>query len=104
MLEERTLTPELPWQLSLGLVFVEEKPTLFALYQRGDSGSTGRVSAWVLALPDGAAVLLPTDEGALAGPPRPILTTLPNVRRRWARLMEAELVQVAGREALHTAA
>jgi hypothetical protein len=51
---------------------------------------------WVVALPDGDAVVLPA-----AG--RPIFTTLVAVRRRWAPLMNAELVQVAGRDALHTA-
>ncbi|MDQ7907758.1 hypothetical protein RB614_24865 [Phytohabitans sp. ZYX-F-186] len=43
MLDERTLVPELPelpWQLRLGLVFVDEKPTLFALYRR-DKGRDG---------------------------------------------------------------
>jgi hypothetical protein len=99
--------PEIPWQLGLGIVLVNEKPSLFALYHPGEGDSPtddspGHVAAWVIALPDGAAVLLPT--GGLTGQPvSPVLTTLRSVRRRWARLMEAELVQVAGREALHLA-
>lgn len=119
VLNEQITAPnlsELPWQLSLGLVLVDEKPTLFALYSRTEPESsspespgyaaigpaaTGHVTAWVVALPDGAAVLLPTTGGAQA---RPILTTMHQIRRRWSRLMDAELVQVAGRQALHTAA
>ncbi|MEV7229463.1 MULTISPECIES: hypothetical protein [Polymorphospora] len=92
---------ELPWQLSLGLVLVDEKPSLYALYDRGGMDDPGRVAAWVVALPDGAAVLLPTEDGPQA---RPILTTLHQVRRRWSRLLQAELVQVAGRRAQHLAA
>jgi hypothetical protein len=94
--------PELPWQLSLGLVLVDEKPTLFALYHRGEHGASGHVAAWVVALPDDAAVILPID--GTGSPARPVMTTLQNVRRRWCRLLEAELVQVAGRQALHLAA
>ncbi len=104
MLDHRTPPLEirdLPWQLSLGLVFVDEKPTLFALYRRrSEGGAAGSVVAWVVALPDGAAVLLPADGHDI----HPMFTTLVNVRNRWARLMRAELVQVAGRDALHMAA
>jgi hypothetical protein len=103
VLDERIAThapPEIPWQLGLGMVLVDEKPSLLALYHRGDSDTPGQVAAWVVALPDGTAVLLPTT-GSAGQPANPVLTTLRNVRRRWARLLEAELVQVAGREALH---
>ena len=102
MLDERIApeVPELPWQLSLGLVFVEEKPCLYALYRRGESGTAGRVVAWLVALPDGGAFLLPVD-GAGA---RPITTTMANVRRRWVNVLEAELVQVVGRQPVHLAA
>lgn len=97
MLDERTLatTPsELPWQLDTGLVFVDEKPSVFALYRRGDRETAGQVAGWLFVVPGGDAVLLPT-EGT---PARPILTTLRSVRRRWLRLLEAELVQVVGRQ------
>lgn len=102
MLNELTVKPappELPWQLELGRVLVDKKPSLLALCRSGDDG---RIAAWVLALPDGAAVLLPTtrdDEQAA----RPVHTTVRNIRRRWARLFEADLVQVCGPEALHLA-
>lgn len=110
MLDERIASPtppEIPWQLGLGIVLVDEKPSLFALYHLGEGDSPirdspGHIAAWVIALPDGAAVLLPT-AGGPGRPVSPVLTTLRNVRRRWARLMEAELVQVAGREAAHLA-
>jgi hypothetical protein len=91
-----TIQVDLPWQLNLGLVLVDAKPGLFGLYRRAEGAAPGAVVAWVVALPDGDAVVLPTDAPA-------IYTTLPDVRRRWAPLMRAELVQVAGRDALHTA-
>ncbi|WP_213453614.1 hypothetical protein [Rhizomonospora bruguierae] len=97
MLNERT-APELPWQLDLKLVMVDEKPAQYALYRRADVGA--RVVAWVFVLPDGSAVLLPTEPVGS----RPILTTMDSVRRRWVRLMEAELVQVVGRQPLYMAA
>ncbi len=91
---------EVPWQLLLGRIHVDEKPTLVGLYRAATGTEPGRLIAWVIALPDGDAVLMPLD-----GPDRrPILTTLRGVRRRWARLLGADLVQVAGREALHLAA
>lgn len=97
MLDERALAPspaELPWQLDTGLVFVDEKPSVFALYRRGDRETAGRVVGWLMVLPGGDAVLIPTE-----GPSdRPILTTLHNVRRRWLRLLEVELVQVVGQQ------
>jgi hypothetical protein len=91
---------DLPWQLDLGQVHVDEKPTLVGLYRDGDGDEPGRLVAWVVALPEGGAVLLPVD-----GPDRrPILTTLRGVRRRWARALGAKLVRVTGREALNLAA
>ena len=50
-----------PWQLSLGRIHVDEKPTLVGLYRDGADGEEGRLVAWVLALPDGAAVILPVE-------------------------------------------
>jgi len=100
VLDEQTLVPELPelpWQLRLGLVFVDEKPTLFALYRRGKDGAGGRVVAWLMVLPGDHAVLIPVDET----PSRPIVTTLRSVHRRWLRLFESELVQVVGPQAQH---
>lgn len=100
MLDEQTLVPELPelpWQLRLGLVFVDEKPTIFALYRRDDVGTGGRVVAWLMVLPGDHAVLIPVDET----PSRPIVTTLQNIQRRWLRVLEAELVQVVGPQAQH---
>ena len=100
MLDEQTLVPnlpELPWQLRLSLVFVDEKPTLFALYRRGEDGADGRVVAWLMVLPGDHAVLIPVDES----PSRPIVTTLRSVRRRWLRVLESELVQVVGPQAQH---
>lgn len=100
MLDEQTLAPELPelpWQLRLGLVFVDEKPTIFALYRRDHGGGGGRVVAWLIALPGDDAVLLPVEDA----PSRPIVTTLESVRRRWLRLLESELVQVVGPQAQH---
>ena len=105
VLDERTATPappEFPWQLGLGMVLVNEKPSLFALYHRGGYDSVDQIAAWVIALPDGAAVLVPVGEGGDRSA-SPILTTLRSVRRRWVRLLGAELVQVTGREALHLA-
>jgi hypothetical protein len=93
---QETRPIDLPWQLNLGLVLVDAKPGVFGLYRRGDDLSPGEVVAWVVALPDGNAVVLP-DRG------HPVFTSLAEVRRRWAPLMGAELVQVAGRDALHTA-
>jgi hypothetical protein len=91
--------PELPWQLRLGRIHVDSKPTLVGLYRDASGTERGRLVAWVVALPGGDAVVLPVD-----GPDkRPVLTTLRGVRRRWARLLGATLVQVAGREALHLA-
>ncbi|GAA4680866.1 hypothetical protein [Phytohabitans rumicis] len=101
MLDEQTLAaelPDLPWQLRLGLVFVDEKPTVFALYRRATGETAGKVTAWLIALPGDNAVLLPVDGDAST---RPILTTLHNVRRRWLRLYESELVQVVGPQAQH---
>lgn len=100
MLDEQTLVPdlpELPWQLRLGLVFVDEKPTLFGLYRRDDGDAGGRVVAWLMVLPGDHAVLIPVEET----PSRPIVTTLQNVQRRWLRLLESELVQVVGPQAQH---
>jgi hypothetical protein len=93
---QETRPIDLPWQLNLGLVLVDAKPGLFGLYRRGDDMRPGEVVAWVVALPDGNAVVLPDRA-------QPIFTSLLEVRRRWAPLMGAELVQVAGRDALHTA-
>jgi len=93
---QETRPIDLPWQLNLGLVLVDAKPGLFGLYRRGDDMQPGEVVAWVVALPDGNAVVLPDRA-------QPIFTSLLEVRRRWAPLMGAELVQVAGRDALHTA-
>ena len=91
---------QLPWQLHLGKVHVEEKPTLVGLYRDATADEPGRLVAWVVALPEGGAVLLP-----VGGPDnRPILTTLRGVRRRWARALGAKLVRVTGREALNLAA
>lgn len=101
MLDEQTLVPEfaeLPWQLRLGLVFVDEKPTVFALYRRACGEAGGKVTAWLIALPGDNAVLLPVDGNAST---RPILTTLRSVRRRWLRVYESELVQVVGPQAQH---
>jgi hypothetical protein len=100
VLDERTLVPdlsELPWQLRLGLVFVDEKPSVYALYRPADDEAEGRVVAWLFALPGDNAVLLPVGDRSS----RPILTTLHNVRRRWLRLLESELVQVVGPQAQH---
>lgn len=100
MLDEQTLipdVPDLPWQLRLGLVFVDEKPTLFGLYRRDDEGTGGRVVAWLMVLPGDQAVLIPVDDQ----PGRPIVTTLENVQRRWLRMFESELVQVVGPQAQH---
>jgi hypothetical protein len=83
------------WPSQLGLLLVDEEPGALALYRRDDEG-TGRVVAWVLALPNGDALLVFADEPG----GRPIVTTLASVRRRWADLMDAELVRVAGRKAL----
>jgi hypothetical protein len=99
-LDEQMLVPELPelpWQLRLGLVFVDEKPTLFALYRRGEGGTGGRVVAGENHQPGDHAVLIPVDET----PSRPIVTTLRSVQRRWLRLLESELVQVVGPQAQH---
>jgi hypothetical protein len=101
VLDEQTLVPELPelpWQLRLGLVFVDEKPTVFALYRRANGETGGKVTAWLIALPGDNAVLLPVDGDAST---RPILTTLHSVRRRWLRVYESELVQVVGPQAQH---
>ena len=87
-----------PRHLDLPLVLVEEKPTLLALYERDESG--GRIAAWVIALPDGAAVLLSARDAHAS----PLRTTLANIRSRWAPLLDAELVQVIGRDAVHLAA
>ncbi|BCB85043.1 hypothetical protein [Phytohabitans suffuscus] len=100
MLDEQTLVPELPelpWQLRLGLVFVDEKPLLFAFYRRDEEGSGGRVVAWLMVLPGDHVVLIPVD----GTPSRPIVTTLVSVRRRWLRLFESELVQVVGPQTQH---
>ncbi|MFC0533648.1 hypothetical protein [Phytohabitans kaempferiae] len=100
MLDEKTTVPdvpELPWQLRLGLVYVDEKPTVFALYRRDESGTGGHVVAWLMALPGDEAVLIPIGET----PSRPIVTTLELVQRRWLRLLESELVQVMGPQAQH---
>lgn len=100
MLDERTLfsdLPELPWQLRLGLVYVDERPTIFALYRRDTDGAGGRVVAWLMVLPGDHAVLVPVGET----PSRPIVTTLRSVQRRWLRLLESELVQVVGPQAQH---
>jgi hypothetical protein len=99
VLDERTAAMAgTGWPSQLGLLLVEDEPEVFALYRPGDD-EVASVVAWVLALPDGGAILVPIDEPG----GRPIVTTLENVRRRWAPLMEAELVQVAGRQALRLA-
>jgi hypothetical protein len=102
VLDERIApeVPELPWHLGLGLVLVDEKPAQYALYRRGDAQARGHVVAWLFVLPDGSAVLLPTEPAGA----RPILTTMASVRRRWVHVMEAELVQVVGRQPLNMAA
>jgi hypothetical protein len=82
----------------LGLLLIDEEPTTLALYRRDDNGA-GQVVAWVLVLPNGDALLVFADQPAA----RPVVTTLSSVRRRWADLMDAELVQVAGRRALRLA-
>ena len=90
---------DLPWQLHLGRVHVEEKPTLVRLYRDATADEPGQLVAWVVALPEGGAVLLPVD-----GPDRrSVLTTLRGIRRRWSRALGAKLVRVTGREALHLA-
>jgi hypothetical protein len=81
-----------------GLLLVDEEPATLALYRRDDDG-TGRVVAWVVAMPNGDALRMPADQPG----GRPVYTTLANIRRRWADLMDAELVQVAGRQALSLA-
>lgn len=92
---------ELPWHEQLGLVHVEEKPILLALYRDGTAEEpVGQVVAWAVAMPDGSAVVVPLDPADN----RPILTTLRGVRRRWAPLLDATLVKVAGRETLPRAA
>ena len=83
----------------IGLLLVDDEPVVLALYRRGDGGA-GEVVAWVVLLPHGDAILLPTDDPH----GHSIRTTLDNVRRRWVDLMDAELVQVAGRRALNLAA
>lgn len=66
-----------------------------------DAGErTARVVAWVLALPNGDAVLVPLATAATA----PIVTTMDNVCARWARLLDAELAPVPPRYSLHLAA
>lgn len=66
----------------------------------GGAAGGGAVVAWAVALPDGAAVVVPLD----AGDNRPILTTVRGLRRRWAPLLRATLVRVSGREVLNRAA
>ena len=83
-----------PWETRLSVVHVAEKPSLLALYRSGE------VVAWTVALPDGSAVVVPLDPHDK----RPILTTLRGVRRRWAPMLHATLVQVSGRETLRPAA
>jgi hypothetical protein len=99
MLDERTTgAAGVGSPYDMGLLLVDEEPTVLALYRRDDDG-TGEVVAWVFALPSGDALMVP-----IATPGgRPLLTTLANIRRRWAALMEAELVQVAGRRSLRLA-
>ncbi len=80
-----------------------DRPALLALYRHHDANSphgTGQVVAWVFALPDGAAILLPV--GDQAGDP--IRTTVRSAGRRWARLWDAELIALDDRDGLHLAA
>src|SRR4029453_15913541 len=99
MLDERTTgAAGVGSPYDIGLPPGGEATSVLALYRRDDDGS-GDVVAWVFALPNGDALLVPI---AISGG-RPLLTTLANVRRRWAALMEAELVQVAGRRSLRLA-
>jgi len=89
------------WQTELHVVQVDQKPSLLALYRTNAAGgATGEVVAWAVALPDGAAVVVPLDPADK----RPILTTLRGVRRRWAPMLDAILVKVTGRETLNPAA
>jgi hypothetical protein len=99
VLDERTTAiAGASWTSQLGLLLVEDEPDVLALYRPNDE-EAAKVVAWVLVLPDGGAILVPVDEPG----GRPIVTTLDNVRRRWTRLMDAELVQVAGRRSLRLA-
>ncbi|HEU4421280.1 MAG TPA: hypothetical protein VFR67_01935 [Pilimelia sp.] len=97
MLDERTAGVA-DWPNQLGLLLVDDEPAVLALYRR-DEGDTGEVVAWVVVLPHGDVILLPTDDPD----GHSIRTTLSSVRRRWTNLMDAELVQVAGRPALKLA-
>jgi len=98
MLDERTIGVS-SWPTNqLGLLLVEDEPAVLALYRRDDDHS-GDVVAWVFVLPGGEAILLPTEDSR----GRSVRTTLENVRHRWADLMDAELVQVAGRRTLNLA-
>jgi hypothetical protein len=94
MLDERTAGVA-NWPNPLGLLLVENEPAVLALYRREDDG-TGDVVAWVVSFPNGEAILLPTEDPH----GHSIRTTLESVRLRWADLLDAELVQVAGRRAI----
>jgi hypothetical protein len=79
--------------------FGTQEPRLLALYRKAEPPESA-VAAWVVALPDGGAVIL-SDAG---DGPAPIVTTMDNVRRRWTKLMDAELVRVARRPPVRLAA
>lgn len=108
VLDERTPAADAPmicWPADLGLVLVDAEPTLFALYQRdsdddGGEPVSGAVIAWVMVPSEAEALLVFVDRPD----ERPVLTTLASVRRRWAPLLDAELVEVAGPRTLRRAA
>ena len=79
-----------------------DRPSLFALYRSAVDAThgTGTVIAWVVALTDGTAVLLPV--GDPVGDP--IRTTIHSARRRWAPLWDAELIAVDDAGDVHLAA
>lgn len=77
----------------------DEQPALMMLSRHGSGAgdSAGQVVAWVMALPNGDAVLLSLEQAGTA----PFLTTMDNVRRRWTALLDAELAPVTPRHSRH---